>query len=88
MNTGGGASCRESGTLQPKCNYHHQNRRAYFTKEGHRSKCSFNSVLVLCLNLGRTYTFPLSKKKQAVPPIVCSFESALKELYDTICSNR
>jgi hypothetical protein len=42
MNTGGGASCRESGTLQPKCNYHHQNRRAYFTKEGHRSKCSFS----------------------------------------------
>jgi hypothetical protein len=42
MNTGGGASCRESGTLQPKRNYHHQNRRAYFTKEGHRSKCSFS----------------------------------------------
>jgi hypothetical protein len=33
MNTGGGASCRESGTLQPKCNYHHQNRRAYLLHE-------------------------------------------------------
>jgi len=42
MNTGGGASCRESGTLQPKCNYHHQNRRAYFTKKGHGSKIIFN----------------------------------------------
>jgi hypothetical protein len=31
MNTGGGASCRESGALQPKCNYHRQNRRAYFS---------------------------------------------------------
>jgi hypothetical protein len=42
MNTGGGASCRESGTLQPKRNYHHQNRRAYFTKKGHGSKIIFN----------------------------------------------
>jgi hypothetical protein len=33
VNTRGGASCRESGTLQPKRNYHHQNRRAYFMKK-------------------------------------------------------
>jgi hypothetical protein len=38
MNTGGSASCRESGALQPKCNYHRQNRRAYFIKKGHGSK--------------------------------------------------
>ncbi len=42
MNTGGGASCRESGTLQPKCNYHHQNRRAYFMKKGYGSTIIFN----------------------------------------------
>jgi len=42
MNTGGDASCREFGTLQPKRNYHHQNRRAYFTKKGHGSKIIFN----------------------------------------------
>jgi hypothetical protein len=28
---------RHPGTLQPKRNDHHQNRRAYFMKEGHRA---------------------------------------------------
>jgi hypothetical protein len=30
-------SC-EFGALQPKCNYHHQNRRAYFINKSHGSK--------------------------------------------------
>ena len=36
---------RESGALQAKCNYQHQNRRAYFTKEDHGS--------LVCRHLGR-----------------------------------
>ena len=45
-------------------------------------------MLVLSLNLGRTYTLPLSKKKQAGFEIARCFGSALKDLFAAMCENR
>ncbi len=57
---------RESGALQPKCNYQHQNRRAYFTKEDHGS--------LVCRHLGRggdqrrSDFGPAITRRPSVPP--------------------